>query len=285
MIGRPLAEAQAIYAQYDRQAAVHVAARQRLPRARPTASATPCFTMARAGIGISGRARYVFAKGAGPCSLEEAKQRIRDPAHPWFGGCARPRQHPHRPERADPGLGRTAHQTVDARVLARRRSSRCCRCTTVWSARSRPGTGRADRPAGLRSGRARRFRCAPTSSLAAHWGDAKHTWQELRRTADRRAGAHLPRGAARPSRNRGRPHLRALPARPAGRQRGSQPLQRRMAAPALPGCLHPTRAWRKRTSPGRRRGSRSRQELARHHLRGKPTCCHQTNPLPGIPQP
>jgi DNA polymerase I-like protein with 3'-5' exonuclease and polymerase domains len=30
--------------------------------------------------------RYIFAKGAGPCEHEEAKQRIRDPGHPWFGG-------------------------------------------------------------------------------------------------------------------------------------------------------------------------------------------------------
>ena len=61
-----------------------------------------------------------------------------------------------------------------------------------------------------------------------------------RRRRPSRAEAHLPRGPARARAGpRGRSRLCALPARPAGRQRGSQRLQRPMAAPTLPGRLHP----------------------------------------------
>ena len=117
MIGKPLHEAQAIYAQYDQQAAVHLAARRRLSNTRPTGSATPCSTMARAGTGTAGRPR-VYSKGAGPCSLEEAQQRTRDPEHPWFSQTAATRQHPHRAQRPDSGRRCTAYQTLDARSLA-----------------------------------------------------------------------------------------------------------------------------------------------------------------------
>ena len=27
----------------------------------------------------------IYAKGAGPCGIEEAQRRIADPEHPWFG--------------------------------------------------------------------------------------------------------------------------------------------------------------------------------------------------------
>jgi putative DNA primase/helicase len=83
MISKPLSEAQAIYTQYDRQ----------LPFVSRLAAATQ-IEANRLGYTLlyDGARRhwdrwspkYLYVKGAGPCSHEEAKQRIRDPAHPWF---------------------------------------------------------------------------------------------------------------------------------------------------------------------------------------------------------
>ena len=40
----------------------------------------------------------IYAKGAGPCGIEEAQRRIADPEHPWFGRRLQPRQNLHRAE-------------------------------------------------------------------------------------------------------------------------------------------------------------------------------------------
>ena len=83
MIGRPLDEAQAIYAQYDDKLPFI----WQLARAAHDEANRDGFTV----LYDDARRhwdrwapRYVFAKGAGPCSLEEAKARMRDPAHPWY---------------------------------------------------------------------------------------------------------------------------------------------------------------------------------------------------------
>ena len=84
MIGKPLSEAQAIIAQYDSrlpfvcplsrivqdeavERRLHGALRRRAPALGPL----------RSGL-------VVYAKGAGPCSYEEAVRRRLDPEHPWF---------------------------------------------------------------------------------------------------------------------------------------------------------------------------------------------------------
>jgi putative DNA primase/helicase len=82
MIGKPLREAQEIYAQYD----------QKLPFVSRLTIA--CQREAnRLGYTVlyDGARRHwdrwaprTYSKGAGPCALEEAKQRVRDPGHPWF---------------------------------------------------------------------------------------------------------------------------------------------------------------------------------------------------------
>jgi DNA polymerase I-like protein with 3'-5' exonuclease and polymerase domains len=81
MIGKSLAEAQAIYQQYDRQLPFV----SRLTQACQNEAKRLGYTLL-----YDGARRHwdrwaprVFTKGAGPCSFEEAKQRIRDPAHPW----------------------------------------------------------------------------------------------------------------------------------------------------------------------------------------------------------
>src|SRR5262249_19300304 len=82
MIGKPLAEAQKLNAQYD----------QKLPFISRLAGVcqheanrlgyTPLYDGARRHWDRWATRNY--SKGAGPCSLEEAMQRVRDPQHPWF---------------------------------------------------------------------------------------------------------------------------------------------------------------------------------------------------------
>jgi DNA polymerase I-like protein with 3'-5' exonuclease and polymerase domains len=82
MIGKPLSEAQRIYKQYDRQLPFV----SRLARICQDDAHKLGYTLL-----YDGARRHwdrwaprTFSKGAGPCSLEEAKQRTLDPAHPWF---------------------------------------------------------------------------------------------------------------------------------------------------------------------------------------------------------
>jgi DNA polymerase I-like protein with 3'-5' exonuclease and polymerase domains len=80
MIGKPPHEAQLIYAQYDQKlrfisrlaSLCQHEANRRLPRSM------------MAPAGWDRWAPRTYSKGAGPCSLEEAQQRTRDPEHPWF---------------------------------------------------------------------------------------------------------------------------------------------------------------------------------------------------------
>ena len=65
-------------------------------------------------------AAYVYAKGAGPCSYEEA---VTAPARSRASLVlpnATAARHLHRPQRANSRRRRAPHQTVDARLLARR---------------------------------------------------------------------------------------------------------------------------------------------------------------------
>jgi DNA polymerase I-like protein with 3'-5' exonuclease and polymerase domains len=84
MTGKPLAEAQKLNAQYD----------QKLPFISRLAIAcqneanrlgyTLLYDGARQHWDLWATRDY--SKGTGPCSLEEAMARLRDPQHPWFGG-------------------------------------------------------------------------------------------------------------------------------------------------------------------------------------------------------
>ena len=239
MIGRPLTEAQTIYAKYDQQ----LPFLSQLSRACQSEANHLGYTLLYDGArrhwdrwatrSLRQRSGPVLARGG-----KAAPARSR-PSLVW--GLPSSRRHPHRPERADLGVGRAPHQTMDARVLARRH-----RPDAADARRSRvlghgAGAGRADRPAGLRSGRAE----SPDARGHQVWRPLGRRPAQLAGAAARggdrqRAGAHLPRGAARArAGTRGRPRLCALPTRPAGRQRGSQRLQRPMAAPTLPRRLHP----------------------------------------------
>jgi DNA polymerase I-like protein with 3'-5' exonuclease and polymerase domains len=83
MIGKPLAEAQRIYAQYDRE----------LPFPRQLSDIYTKRARNQGYITLYDGARRHFdkfapggkwKKGAGPCGLEEARERLRDPSHPWY---------------------------------------------------------------------------------------------------------------------------------------------------------------------------------------------------------
>jgi DNA polymerase I-like protein with 3'-5' exonuclease and polymerase domains len=83
MIGKPLQDAQRIYAQYDRE----------LPFLRRLSDIYVNRARNEGYITLYDGARRHFdrfapggqwQKGAGPCSLEEAQQRLRDPDHPWY---------------------------------------------------------------------------------------------------------------------------------------------------------------------------------------------------------
>ena len=84
MIGKPVAETQAIVTQYDRKlpfvAKLAVVAQETAVRV----GYTELYDGARRHwnqyevVGI-------YAKGAGPCGIEEAQRRIADPEHAWFG--------------------------------------------------------------------------------------------------------------------------------------------------------------------------------------------------------
>ena len=83
MIGKPLAEAQRIYAQYDRE----------LPFLRQLSDIYTKRARNQGYITLYDGARRHFdkfapggkwKKGSGPCGLEEARERLRDPSHPWY---------------------------------------------------------------------------------------------------------------------------------------------------------------------------------------------------------
>jgi DNA polymerase I-like protein with 3'-5' exonuclease and polymerase domains len=87
MIGKPLQEAQRLYAQYDRE----------LPFLRQLSNIYIGRARSQGYITLYDGARRHFdrfapggkwQKGAGPCSLEEARERLKDPEHPWYRGGA-----------------------------------------------------------------------------------------------------------------------------------------------------------------------------------------------------
>ena len=83
MIGKPLREAQTIYAMYD----------QKLPFVRRLSNIIENEAKVKGYTLLHDGARRhwnyyeawgTFVKGAGPCPLDEAKRRTADPGHPWF---------------------------------------------------------------------------------------------------------------------------------------------------------------------------------------------------------
>ena len=84
MIGKPLDEVQAIVSQYDAKlpfvAALSTICQEKASRV----GYTVLYDGARRHWNLWEVPR-LYAKGAGPCGIEEARRRIADPEHPWYG--------------------------------------------------------------------------------------------------------------------------------------------------------------------------------------------------------
>ena len=82
MIGKPLREAQVIYAQYDRKLPFLLRLADAAQREANRLGYTLLYDGARRHW--DRWAPRAYSKGVGPCSREEAQQRTRDREHPWF---------------------------------------------------------------------------------------------------------------------------------------------------------------------------------------------------------
>jgi DNA polymerase I-like protein with 3'-5' exonuclease and polymerase domains len=121
MIGKPLQEAQRIYEQYDRE----------LPFLRQLSNIYTGQARRQGYIVLYDGARRHFdgfapggkwQKGAGPCSLEEAQERLKDPDHPWYRRGPLYRADTHKALNAlIQGSAARHHEAMDAGLLARRR--------------------------------------------------------------------------------------------------------------------------------------------------------------------
>ena len=135
MIGKPLAEAQAIIRAIRSAACRSCRAWRRLSERGRERGYTVLYDGARRhwNFWAPGGA---WPKGAGPCSHEEAMRRGNDPEHPWFyDSYSAPASTPRstRKFKATPrGIPNCGCAPAGAKA-----SCRCCRCTTGSNARSR----------------------------------------------------------------------------------------------------------------------------------------------------
>ena len=213
MIGRPLAEAQTIYAKYDQQ----LPFLSQLSRTCQSEANRLGYTLLYDGARRHWDrwATQNYAKGAGRCSLEEAKERIHDPVHPWFGGYL------HRA-----GIHTALNALIQGSAARHTKlwMRACWREGIVPMLQMHDGL-ECSVTAPEQGELIARLACEAVElkvpmradiKFGAHWGDARHSWQELqelRGGGRQRAGAHLPRGTARArTGTRGRPRLCALPA-------------------------------------------------------------------------
>ena len=120
MIGKPEDEAHAIYDRYDRELPF---VKQLSKRCQSTAAKQGYLELydgARRHWDTWEAPDIAWTKSTGPCSHEEAERRVRDPNHPWYRRSIR-RAETHKAMNAlIQGSSRTAHQTLDAGLLARR---------------------------------------------------------------------------------------------------------------------------------------------------------------------
>ena len=135
MIGKTENEAREIYDRYNRELPF-VRQLSSVARAQPSAPAISCFMMAPAVIGTPMRRQ----RSPGPKAWGHVRRRSRTAGKRALASMVSPLDSPgfdlQGDECADPGLGRKAHQTLDASMLAAKVSSRCSRCTTRWIAPS-----------------------------------------------------------------------------------------------------------------------------------------------------
>ena len=83
MTGKPLAEALKLYAQYDAKMPFVSQLAHRCEREAKARGYTVLYDDARRHWTLY-EAYGVFVEGAGPCHIEEARRRTKDPGHPWY---------------------------------------------------------------------------------------------------------------------------------------------------------------------------------------------------------
>jgi DNA polymerase I-like protein with 3'-5' exonuclease and polymerase domains len=84
MIRKPENEAKAIYTKYDRELRFVAQLAMHCQGTAKRQGYLELYDGARRHFN-DWEAPGVYVKGAGPCALEEAQRRVKDPAHPWFG--------------------------------------------------------------------------------------------------------------------------------------------------------------------------------------------------------
>ena len=85
MIGKPVAEAQAIYAQYDRKLPFVSQLSAALPETAARKRATlELYDGARRHWDNWEAPMLPWTKGAGPCRTKRRERRVADPEHPWY---------------------------------------------------------------------------------------------------------------------------------------------------------------------------------------------------------
>ena len=134
MIGKPLSEAQAIIAQYDSRLPFVA----RLSRICQDEAVERGYTVLYDGARRHWdryEAAYVYAKGAGPCSLRRGRAAPARSRASLVLPNATASRHLHRPQRANSRRLRAPHQDSGCAPAGAKASSRCCRCTIASIAR------------------------------------------------------------------------------------------------------------------------------------------------------
>ena len=119
MIGKPLREARTIYDQYDRKLPFVSRLSDICQQEAKRLGYTELYDGARRHWD-RWEAPGIYAKGAGPCSREEAQRRTEGHRAPLVWPLAAPHGDAHSIECAYSGIRGTSHEAMDARVLARR---------------------------------------------------------------------------------------------------------------------------------------------------------------------
>ena len=158
MIGKSLHEARAIYHQYDRKLPFISRLSDICQQEAERLGHTELYDGARRHWD-RWEAPGIYAKGAGPCSREEAQRRTEDTEHPWFGRSLAPGEDSHGDERAHSGIGRASHEALDARLLARGHRPAAADARRLGMLGGDARARRAGRAAGLRSRARSKCRC------------------------------------------------------------------------------------------------------------------------------
>jgi DNA polymerase I-like protein with 3'-5' exonuclease and polymerase domains len=178
MIGKPVAEARAIYARYDRELPFVKQLSKRCEYAADRQGYIELYDGARRHWDSWEAPAVAWTKGMGPCSREEAEHRVADPNHPWYR---------RRLRRAE------THKAMNALIQGSAARHTKLWMRAVWSEGIVPLLQMHDALECSVSSREQAELVARLGEQAVQlaipmrvdlkfgrsWGDAKHTWEEL----------------------------------------------------------------------------------------------------------